>query len=182
MKTIQVKLPIQRIAVSTNRNGRLSIVCASSKYNESGVFQLTEAHLDNIAENAMNCDAGTLADAVAYGNQMFEESNLVITFRFCKEGEPIGTNPDGTPIVSSEGSEVFTKDHWRTESYDGIELAESGVEFIKDLLKDLAKDRLKEKRAGKRTAPVKRVTAPKAPAETVEDESSLEDENEETPL
>jgi phosphoenolpyruvate carboxylase len=171
MKTKQVKLAIVSIATGLNRNGKITIRTAASQYNESGIFQLTEAHLDNIADAAMRVDSETLGDAIAIGNQNFEESVLVVTFRYCKAGEAIGLDKDGNPIVSADGSEVFTKDHWRTESFDTLELAESAADFIKDLLRDVAKDRLAAKRNGKRSVkPAARIERKAAPV--VNDEAA----------
>jgi len=152
-----VALLIISIDARLNRNGLCTVQCEPSEFNEKGIFQMTDKYLDNLAYKAGAINGDILQNAVAGS---LDENFLNIEFMYVEEGQLIGNDAEGNPILSKDGNDKFTVTHWRTEQFESIQLGDDANEYTKDLNKQLDLEDARASRNAKREEKAKR-TAPR---------------------
>ena len=108
-KKESVSLEIISISTKLNKNDKYSIEVVAKAPYKYNVVQITPEQLDNWADKVGLSNGRTLARFV---NTSDEPCELDMTCTYKEAGQPIGINPDGSPIVSSTGSTVHTKSYW----------------------------------------------------------------------
>jgi hypothetical protein len=177
-----VALLIISIDARLNRNGLCTVQCEPSEFNEKGIFQMTDKYLDNLAYKAGAINGDILQNAVAGS---LDENYLNIEFMYVEEGQLIGNDAEGNPILSKDGNDKFTVTHWRTEQFESIELGEDANQYAKDLNKQLdledarASRNAKREEKTKRTAPRVKTNVPKLDDGKGDNDKEGDDDDEE---
>lgn len=118
-----VRLAIESVGTKLTGKGKIVIaVIPDAPYAESAVW-LTPEHLEQWAEKKSASDRVALANAINLGD---DTSYIHAHCVWKQEGERIGNNPDGTPIIGQNGTEYHSKSYWEIDLI-GAEL-ELGVD------------------------------------------------------
>lgn len=113
---VACSMQIERLKDKLTSDNLLALVVnnVNQEYYPHEVVQLSVADI----ENMVNVTYTTLANILE--STSFDKSDFKCTLIFCEEGQEIGENADGTPILSKTGSTTFDKPFWRMDDKEII--------------------------------------------------------------
>lgn len=172
----EVTMEILNVGQSINQYGKLSIRVVPKFPYENKVLMLTAEHLDNLAEKAGAQNRFLIAQAV--NGCPNDPSFISVMCTYKKEGEAIGTDKDGNPIVSSSGHTTHQKSYWDTEIVGIMLGGEAGIyaqNVVADVLRDMTREAMKNSQQSAIEARRKRLglNKPDATAQTQSNETPV---------
>jgi hypothetical protein len=134
VQKINRSVTITDINDEENSNGKVAIIGTPCEQNESGVFQMSVAMLDNIAKKSGALTTSTFVSALKKGINDFDDSELNFDAVYVTAGDVVTNN--GKEVIDPETGDpmTFTKDHWRIDNFKVVlgEVASSYISRINE--------------------------------------------------